>query len=112
MGIYFLNESIAFTHLNDKKPELHNIIITDFMNMILDDITLKGIENIININTETELKIKYDKETGDVIDDNKEYVVYTSGINFEEIKYIKGLDMTRTKCNNVNIILKMYLFFL
>jgi DNA-directed RNA polymerase II subunit RPB1 len=76
--------------------------------MILDDITLKGVENITNINIESELKIKYNNETGDVIKDDREYVVYTSGINFEEIKYIKGLDMTRTKCNNVNTILKMY----
>ena len=95
-------------HIRFSMSSFNNIIITDFMNMILDDITLKGIENITNINTETELKIKYDKDTGSVIDEDKEFVVYTSGINFEEIKYIKGLDMTRTKCNNVNIILKMY----
>ena len=103
-----ITSKLQIIHIRFSMSTFNNIIITDFMNMILDDITLKGIENITNINTETELKIKYDKDTGDVIDDNKEYVIYTSGINFEEIKYIKGLDMTRTKCNNVNIILKMY----
>ena len=107
-----LSNSITSTtqiiHIRFSMSSFNNIIIIDFLNMILDDITLKGIANITNINIESELKIKYNKETGDVIDDNKEYVIYTSGINFEDIKYIKGLDMTRTKCNNINTILKMY----
>jgi DNA-directed RNA polymerase beta' subunit len=95
-------------HIRFSMNSFNNIMIIDFLNMILDDITLKGVENITNINIESELKIKYNDKTGDIIEDDKEYVVYTSGINFEEIKYIKGLDMTRTKCNNINTILKMY----
>ena len=37
-----------------------------------------------------------------------ENVVYTSGINFDSLKFIKGIDFSRTRCNDIITILKMY----
>jgi DNA-directed RNA polymerase II subunit RPB1 len=53
------------------------------------------------------LKIKFDKETGAVVMD-KEYVVTTSGINFEKMRAIKGLDLSRMRCNDINTTLRLY----
>lgn len=82
-------------------------IITDFLNMILDDITLKGIENIENIDVSNEMCLKINKETGD-LKSEKEFVVYTAGINFESLRMVKGIDFTRTKCNSIATIYRLY----
>ena len=82
-------------------------IITEFLRMVFDDITLKGIENIDNIDIVQERVIKYDDKTGE-IKTEKEYIVYTAGINFEKIRMIKGVDLTRTKCNDIANTLRLY----
>lgn len=82
-------------------------IITEFLRMVFDDITLKGIENIDNVDVVQERIIKYDKETGEVKTE-KEYMVYTAGINFEKIRMMKGIDLTRTKCNDIATTLRLY----
>jgi len=75
--------------------------------MVFDDITLKGIENIEGFDVTQERVIKFDKDTGEIKID-KEYMVYTSGINFEKIRMIKGVDLTRTKCNDIATTLRLY----
>ena len=82
-------------------------LITDFLNMIFDDITLKGMDGIKNTFVEYEPLIEFDKDTG-AIKHNKEYVAYTAGINFKQLRLIKGIDFTRTRCNDINTILRLY----
>jgi DNA-directed RNA polymerase beta' subunit len=94
-------------HIRFNMSSFNYNIITDFLKIILDDITLKGIENITNLDVVQERRISFNEKTGDIID-NKENVVYTSGINFDSLKMIKGIDFTRTRCNNIDTILKMY----
>jgi DNA-directed RNA polymerase II subunit RPB1 len=81
--------------------------ITSFLNIILNNITLKGIENIVDTDTTQERIITFNENNGDIIDD-KEYVVYTSGINMQELKYIKGIDLSKTRCNDIITIYKLY----
>jgi DNA-directed RNA polymerase II subunit RPB1 len=108
--------AILSNNITDKEQIIHirfNMstfnynIITEFLRMVFDDITLKGIENILNIDPVQEHSITYNKNTGDIINE-KEYVVYTSGINFEKLRTIKGIDFTRTKCNDIQTTLRLY----
>jgi DNA-directed RNA polymerase II subunit RPB1 len=94
-------------HIRFNMSTFNYNIITDFLKIILDDITLKGIEHISNVDVVQERRIKFDDKSGEVID-IKENVVYTSGINFDSLKMIKGIDFSRTRCNNIDTILKMY----
>jgi len=100
-------DSEQIIHIRFSMITFNYVMVTDFLKMIFDDITLKGIEGIRNIDIAHELSIKYDKETGDVKRE-KEYVVYTAGINFEDLRHIKGIDFTRTKCNDIATILRLY----
>ena len=58
---------------------------------------MEGIEKVDTINPEKII----------VIDDNgtitkKDHnIIYTSGINLIDVRYIKGIDLTKTKCNDV-----------
>ena len=51
--------------------------------------------------------LSFDNENREVIENN-EIVIYTSGINLEEIRYIKGIDLIRTYCNEINTINKHF----
>ena len=82
--------------------------ILEFTNTIIKDIRLKGIENIKDINIVPDSRtIKFNKVTG-AIEERKEHIVYTSGINFNIINYIKGIDTYRTKCNDVFLTYRYY----
>ena len=94
-------------HIRFNMSSFNYNVITDFLKIILDDITLKGIQNISNADVATERRISFDEETGS-IQDGTENVVYTSGINFDSLKLIKGIDFSRTRCNDINTTLKMY----
>jgi DNA-directed RNA polymerase II subunit RPB1 len=81
--------------------------ITEFLRIVIEDITLKGIENISNYSEDYQRRYTYNNETGDAIID-KEYVVITSGINLDKIKLFKGIDLKRTRTNDIYSILKTY----
>ena len=94
-------------HIRFSMSSFNYNIITDFLKMVFDDITLKGIENIKGIDITQELVVKFDKETGGIKTD-KEYLVYTAGINIKNMRLMKGIDHVRTKCNDIANILKHY----
>jgi DNA-directed RNA polymerase beta' subunit len=99
------NEQII--HIRFSMSSFNYNIVYDFLKMVFDDITLKGIENIQEINVLHESAIQFNKDTGAVIN-NKEYVVYTNGININSMRLMKGVDHSRTKCNDINTVLKHY----
>jgi DNA-directed RNA polymerase II subunit RPB1 len=109
--------AILSNNITDKEQIIHirfNMIsfnydiITDFLRLVLEDIKFKGINNIDNIVDITEERlIKIDDQTGDIKID-KEFVTITEGINIEALKTIKGIDFTRTTCNDIYTILRLY----
>lgn len=82
-------------------------ILVDFLNIVLDDITLKGIDGINDIHTEEQRVLNFDKTTGSTIVE-KEFVVTTNGINLEKIKYMKGINNTRVLVNDIFTIYRHY----
>jgi len=94
-------------HIRFSMSSFNYNIITEFLRMVFDDITLKGIENIAGLDVSQERVIKFDKNTGEVKAE-KEYVVFISGINFEKMRMMKGIDFTRTKCNDIATTLRLY----
>jgi DNA-directed RNA polymerase II subunit RPB1 len=119
------NEKEIFTKItrccilsnNDKNNQIIHVrfnmssfnynILTDFLKIILDQIILKGINNISNISVENSKRLITDETTGE-FKQNDEYIVFTSGINVEKIKYIKGINMARTSCNDIATIYRLY----
>lgn len=94
-------------HIRFNMSSFNYNIITEFLRMVFDDITLKGIDNIQGLDVSQERVMKFDKETGEAKAD-KEYVVFTSGINFEKMRLMKGIDFTRTRCNDIGTTLRLY----
>jgi len=94
-------------HVRFSMSSFNYNIITEFLRMVFDDITLKGIENIQSIDISQERIIKFDQDTGAKLD-HKEYVVVTAGINFEKMRMMKGIDLTRVKSNDIATTLRLY----
>jgi DNA-directed RNA polymerase beta' subunit len=95
---------------NDKQPVLHirfdmnqyDIkLINDFIVTIIDKFKLKGLNSISDIGAISEERtLVFDGENHDV-EKKKQFVIYTVGSNLYDIRYIKGIDIYKTICNDV-----------
>ena len=94
-------------HIRFNMSSFNYNLLTDFLKIVLYNITLKGIDNITNSDLIQELKINFNDENGK-IESIKEFVVYTCGINMQKIKYIKGINNSLTICNDIATIYKLY----
>ena len=101
------NSSIPIIHIRFSMHEFDYYNLTEFLNLVLKQIKLKGITKIKDIDIGQERLTLFDEKTGDenVI---KERIVTTDGINFKDVRNIKGIDFNRTFCNDINTIYKLY----
>jgi len=94
-------------HIRFSMSSFNYQILVDFLNIVLNDITLKGIDGIRDINMEEQRVINFDESTGE-IKVEKEFIVTTTGINLEKIKYMKGINNTRTRVNDIYTVYRNY----
>ena len=94
-------------HIRFNMSSFNYNLLTEFLKIVLEQITLKGIDNINSSDLIQERKLNFNKENGNM-DVGKEYVVYTSGINMEKLKYIKGINYSLNTCNDVATIFRLY----
>ena len=75
---------------------------------MVNNFKLKGIDEITDARLDTgSMLLSFDNENKEVIE-NSEIVIYTNGINIDDIRYIKGIDLVRTYCNEINTINKQF----
>lgn len=75
--------------------------IDNFIDHIIDTFKLKGINGITDIPAiHEERTMIFNKDNGNV-DKTTQYVVYTAGVNLAEIRYLNGVDLTKTISNHV-----------
>jgi|SaaInlV_150m_DNA_5_1039734.scaffolds.fasta_scaffold01900_3 DNA-directed RNA polymerase beta' subunit len=82
-------------------------ILSDFLSLVLDKISLKGMDNIVGTNLIEDEKIIEYQDDGSYNMAN-EHMVVTEGINLNHIKKFKNIDFTRTRCNDVHTTFKNY----
>jgi len=102
---------------NSKQPVLHIridmvdfdfMVLTNFMDMFIDNFKLKGLANIEKTTlTEDEQLVVFDKKTGEMRKE-KQHVIYTNGTNMVDIRYINGIDLKKTICNDVMTIYELF----
>ena len=94
-------------HIRFSMSSFNYQTLVDFLNIVLEDIALKGIDGITDINMEETRILVFNKETGSA-DVGKEFVVTTSGINLEKLRYMKGIDHTRISINDIYTVYRHY----
>ena len=75
--------------------------LNDFIDHVIDKFKLKGLSGIKDIPLiMEERQVTINKETGDVGNQNQQ-VIFTAGVNLIDIRYIIGVDVLNTICNDV-----------
>jgi len=93
-------------HIRFSMSSYNYNVLTDFMKLVLNAITLKGINAIENSDIILERNVTYNEDGKENI--TKENVVITSGINIPDLMGFKGIDNSRTKSNDVGMTYKLY----
>jgi DNA-directed RNA polymerase II subunit RPB1 len=90
------------------KDQFNRETLNEFIEHIIDKFKLKGIEEITDIPViKTEKYITYDNEDKEIKSED-EYIIYTSGINLNEIRYIVGIDILNSISNDIFEVYKTF----
>lgn len=102
------NDVQPVIHIRFEMSEYSITAINDFIDYVVDKFKLKGIQSIKKISTIAEERVLvFDGENHDV-DKKNQYVIYTSGVNMYDIRYINGIDIYKTICNDVMEIYEIF----
>lgn len=92
---------IRFNVKDIDKDKFNRETLNNFINHIIDKFKLKGIEDIINIPAIIEERmVQFNKITNDIEYINQQ-VIFTAGVNLTEIRYINGIDVLNSSCNDI-----------
>ncbi|BCS83028.1 DNA-directed RNA polymerase subunit 1 [Cotonvirus japonicus] len=101
------NSQTPIVHVRFDANNYNLNALIQFQEMVVNTYRIKGIANITESNTIVEEKyIEFDEDGNR--DDKKQYVIVTSGINLGEIAQINGIDLEKTKCNDIVTIYEKY----
>lgn len=108
--------SIMSNSDNDIKPIIHirfdmidfNILVVDgFMNLIINNFKLKGLPNITNrVGVVEERCVVFDEDKKAV--SKKHNVIHAMGNNMYDLRYINGVDVYNSTCNDLMSIFEMF----
>ena len=106
-----MGSSILSNFDNSKEPTIHiRFDIIDFNlelllginEWILENFKLKGLDGIKSTEIDTNSRlISFDNKDNN-FEESSEMVIFTEGINLIDVRYINGIDLNRTYCNEVN----------
>lgn len=95
------NDKVPILHVRFDMNEYSISIINNFINIIINNIKLKGIPLITEISAGVKEMIKiFNPETGS-IDSKTQHVIYTKGVNLFDIRYFNGININKTMCNDI-----------
>ena len=103
----FDNSPIPMVHIRFDANNYNFNTLYQFHEMVINKYRIKGIPNITESNNiMEEMYIDFDKDGNKV--EKKHYVIYTDGINLSDIAQINGIDLSKTKCNDIVTIYETY----
>lgn len=103
--------AILSNNENDKKPIIHIrfdmtdfnfITVTNFLDVFVDRFRLKGLDNIEKgLQIDSQQRMVYIDPDDESVTTSTQNVIYISGVNMIDIRYIKGIDLNKTVSNDV-----------
>jgi len=110
-----LNYTILSNNDNDIIPIIHiRLDITNYsieiiesiITLFLEKFQLKGISRIKYADINSENVVSFDEKGN--INKNNQFVIYTSGINMNDIRYFHGIDFEKTMCNDIVLVNELF----
>lgn len=101
------NDTVPILHLRFDMKDFNYGTITSFLDNLIDGFQLKGIQNIEKINAVVDERLTtFDQDQAEKVD--SQYVIYAAGINMTALRYINGIDLNKTKSNDIVDICEKY----
>jgi DNA-directed RNA polymerase II subunit RPB1 len=95
------NDEQPVIHLRFDMTEFDFNTLNEFIDIMIEKFKLKGISGINERTAAIEERVmKFDDITGG-INKEEQYVIYTQGVNLMDIRYLIGIDVYKTICNDV-----------
>ena len=104
LGIY--SNSLDIIHIRMSLNNFNTKLLSKLLEFMLNKITLKGVSSIQGVSVVETINSYVDKDNS--IKREEEYKLVTSGISFSDILKFKGVDGSRTNCNDVHYVYKKY----
>ena len=96
-----MNDRIPILHIRFDMADFNFSTVIGFLDKFIEEFKLKGISSINEINGVIDDRVlDFNNENREIMKDNQ-YIVYTAGINIRAIRYINGIDLNKTTCNDV-----------
>lgn len=102
------NDEVPVIHIRFDMINFTIDTITDFVNIIVEELKIKGVHGIKEADDPVEdICVSFNNPTREM-NNSKEFAIYTDGINMYDIRYINGIDISRTTCNDVMLVYEMF----
>ena len=102
------NDVQPLIHIRFDMSEFDFSTLVSFIDIFVDNFKLKGVEYIDKINgIIDEPVISFDNEDEE-LKKGKQFVIYTGGVNLQDIRYLNGIDLNKTVCNDIISIYETY----
>jgi DNA-directed RNA polymerase beta' subunit len=95
------NDDVPIIHIRFDMAEFDFTSINEFMDMVIDKFKLKGISSINDVDAVVEEVVLTYDGPDHAQEKKKQNVIYISGINLTDIRYISGIDIYKTIGNDV-----------
>ena len=103
----FDNSPVPIVHIRFDANNYNFNTLIQFHDMIINKYRIKGIPNITESNNIVKEKYRDFDEDGNVLT-NEQYVIYTDGINLQEMAQINGINISKTRSNDIVAIYETY----
>lgn len=103
------NDDVPTIHIRFDMQNITSLKLIDFMDNFIDNFKLKGMKGITDIvgrKPVEERLIKFNKDNE--LTHENEYVIYTNGINMDNIQDIIGIDVNKIYCNDIITVFENY----
>ena len=87
--------------IDKTKDTLNTDMLNEFIDIVILNFKLKGLEGIASVDNSLERYIVYDSETGEK-QTKEQYMIFANGnINLIDIRYLTGIDLNTVICNSI-----------
>ena len=104
----FTNSPIPMVHVRFELNNIDNKTLLEIQDIIINKFNIKGDEAISKIDEiafDANLSFNNEEEESST---EKEYVIYTQGINYQKIRLNPYIDQNKTICNDIDTIYRLY----
>ena len=104
----FDNNDDPIIHIRFDMIEFNSNLLLSINEWIINNFKLKGLDDISKTDIDSSSRLISFENKDNAFEESNEIVIYTQGINMTDIRYIEGIDLNRTYCNEINTIYKYF----